>query len=533
MKLTRQKTSDMGTTDIFGKTVRSGHWGQKHYFIIENAGPVELEAIEDMLEAAGWESDGCPCYEDGFTSGFHIDIDEVDAFKADYKRLKGEVAARITANTAKEQGEILDAMSVEEVELVARVARKVAQDLRSKRESLSGVRSIGIRQPIMMNPYHTKTYCAISQQGWELIHAVLMVGGLEDVISGLYKLEHRCEVSADNRYSDNLTPEQRAIQNRREGMDIYGEKFAQQYAKDYDEAWSYELKRNQAIRDEEVQLTTQIEFNKRQYIWEEVYSEEYKAIRLEVAHGIALAMDANYASADQMAHEFLTEQAHAEALPMTATEAIRHMANTLTRHMEQSELPGFDADAAYGDIKANFDEVAARCNDRAITVWLRNHLCFGYMGDTYTFNDVNKPYRDQFTHILNTSWRPEESATLTLTTIFEMDWWGAAEITVTKRDGDKVYGTASVTDTEGLYQIAFEWLMDMGEDADRVGLPAVVSITGGEFILPNEVSLQRDNGTPLDVVETIQEMDCVLGLSADIINEVYDKLAPAEEAQGK
>lgn len=354
MKLTRQKTSDMGTTDIFGQAVRSGHWGQKHYFIIENAGAVELKAIEDMLEAAGWESDGCPCYEDGFTSGFHIDIEEVDAFKADYKRLKGEVPSRIAANTAKEQGEILDGMSVEEVELVARVARKVAQDLRSKRESLSGVRSIGIRQPIMMNPYHTKTYCAITQQGWELIHAVLMVGGLEDVISGLYKLEHRCEVSADNRYSDNLTPEQRAIQNRREGMDIYGEKFAQQYAKDYDEAWSYELKRNQAIRDEEVQLTTQIEFNKRQYIWEEVYSEEYKAIRLEVAHATALVMDAtfeenlvflaspdmadiwnkhtdtlkerilaaahskalemeaNYASADQMAHEFLTEPAPAE-----------------------------------------------------------------------------------------------------------------------------------------------------------------------------------------------------------------------------
>lgn len=93
---------------------------------------------------------------------------------------------------------------------------------------------------------------------------------------------------------DGLTPQQRAIQTRREGMDIYGEKFAQQYAKDYDEAWSYELKRNQAIRDEEVQLTTQIEFNKRQYIWEEVYSEEYKAIRLEVAHEAALAMDATF-----------------------------------------------------------------------------------------------------------------------------------------------------------------------------------------------------------------------------------------------
>ncbi|ELC7036250.1 DUF5417 domain-containing protein [Salmonella enterica] len=97
MKLTRQKTSDMGTTDIFGQAVRSGHWGQKHYFIIENAGPVELEAIEDMLKAAGWESDGCPCYEDGFTSGFHIDIDEVDAFKEAYKEAKKGLKAYMAA----------------------------------------------------------------------------------------------------------------------------------------------------------------------------------------------------------------------------------------------------------------------------------------------------------------------------------------------------------------------------------------------------------------------------------------------------
>lgn len=42
---------------------------------------------------------------------------------------------------------------------------------------------------------------------------------------------------------DNLTPEQRAIQKRREGMDVYGEKFAQQFANDRDEA----LRMNEGI----------------------------------------------------------------------------------------------------------------------------------------------------------------------------------------------------------------------------------------------------------------------------------------------
>lgn len=434
MKLTRNPTTDANPN------LR----GEKHYFTVENAPALMLEAMDELLEKAGWENDSCPCYDDGFGCGWWIDVEEVAAFKADYKRLKGEAAAYVNSKMAQHQGDTLDAMPVEDVEVVARVVRQVARDLRSKQESLSALRAIGTTRAIIMNPYYN-TYRPLSQKGWELIHAVLMVGSLEDVISWLYALERNCEASTERRpaiaklmqnvpgatheeahrairaanniydrafqmlhdyqaakeahaealamndafdrsfhrraanwgamdwmsreielekaheealaldvvfrkakarydhfwgaYSyykrrelvekahdaaliendmfdgiirDDLTPEQRAIQTRREGMDIYGEKFAQQYAKDYDEAWSYELKRNQAIRDEEVQLTTQIEFNKRQYIWEEVYSEEYKAIRLEVAHEAALVMAANYASADQMANEFLTEQAHTE-----------------------------------------------------------------------------------------------------------------------------------------------------------------------------------------------------------------------------
>lgn len=42
---------------------------------------------------------------------------------------------------------------------------------------------------------------------------------------------------------DGLTPEQRAIQTRREGMDIYGVRFAEMYALDYAEA----MKMNEAL----------------------------------------------------------------------------------------------------------------------------------------------------------------------------------------------------------------------------------------------------------------------------------------------
>uniref|UniRef100_A0A7M2QNC9 Uncharacterized protein n=1 Tax=feces metagenome TaxID=1861841 RepID=A0A7M2QNC9_9ZZZZ len=266
-------------------------------------------------------------------------------------------------------------------------------------------------------------------------------------------------------------------------------------------------------------------------IWHK-HSDTLKVRILNAAHAAALAMNKRPTTIKEIC-EAVSKLPPADpnlvdALnAMDSTAAILHMSNTLTRLMQQSEQPGFYA-AAYSDIKANYEYVAARCKDRAITIWLRNHLCFGYIGDTYTFVEINQPYRDQLNHILATGWRPEKSATLTLSNIFEMDWWEAKDINITKRETDKVYGTATVTDCEGLYQIAFDWLMDMGEEAERVGLPAIVSITDGKFTLPYEVSLQRDNGTQLDTLEAVQEMDCVLGLSADIFNEVYDKSARAD-----
>ena len=82
MKLVRSTTSDMGRTYSFGNRERPYHYGRMHFFLIENASAEELEAIEDMMIAAGWDTDGCPCYEDGYTSGFHVDIPDVADFRA-------------------------------------------------------------------------------------------------------------------------------------------------------------------------------------------------------------------------------------------------------------------------------------------------------------------------------------------------------------------------------------------------------------------------------------------------------------------
>lgn len=65
--------------------------GRKHHFTIENAPAATLEAMDDMLTAAGWSNDGCPCYDDGFGCGWWIDLSDVDQFKAAYKEAKAGV----------------------------------------------------------------------------------------------------------------------------------------------------------------------------------------------------------------------------------------------------------------------------------------------------------------------------------------------------------------------------------------------------------------------------------------------------------
>ncbi|EDT2962816.1 hypothetical protein EL09_22400 [Salmonella enterica subsp. enterica] len=96
MKLTRQTTTDVSENN----NTRNHCFGRTHYFIIENATPAELEAVEALLTAAGWDNDGCPCYGDGFGCGYWVDIEEVDQFKADYKTAKKGVKAHLAAKAA-------------------------------------------------------------------------------------------------------------------------------------------------------------------------------------------------------------------------------------------------------------------------------------------------------------------------------------------------------------------------------------------------------------------------------------------------
>lgn len=77
-----------------------GKWN----FCIYDNNPEELERVEEILcemETGAARGDGhiytwsdycdhCPCYEDGFGSGFWIEIEDVPAFKAAFKIAKAK-----------------------------------------------------------------------------------------------------------------------------------------------------------------------------------------------------------------------------------------------------------------------------------------------------------------------------------------------------------------------------------------------------------------------------------------------------------
>lgn len=182
MKLSRQTT-----TDTFGNVSRSHHHGRKHYFLIENASPVELEAMEEILLTAGYDTDRCPCYEDGFGAGFHIDIEDVPAFKAAYKLAKSELTNYIRRKIAQHQGDEMDTMTDLECMRIEHVASHIAQDLSMKRESLSSLRAIGTKE-IQLNPYN-RHHAPLSGRGWALVDQALSFGTINDVVSTLRALQ--------------------------------------------------------------------------------------------------------------------------------------------------------------------------------------------------------------------------------------------------------------------------------------------------------------------------------------------------------
>lgn len=72
-----------------------------HLFCIYDSNPELLEAVEQRLcdtqcsftiggECVTWDNycDNCPCYEDGYGSGFCIPVEDVEEFKSAWKKVK-------------------------------------------------------------------------------------------------------------------------------------------------------------------------------------------------------------------------------------------------------------------------------------------------------------------------------------------------------------------------------------------------------------------------------------------------------------
>lgn len=87
MKLVRNAVTD-ANPDLRGK---------KHHFTIEGASAEVLEMMDDKMNAAGWDNDTCPLYEEGFSCGYWIDLSDVAQFKEDYKAAKAAPAAAAPA----------------------------------------------------------------------------------------------------------------------------------------------------------------------------------------------------------------------------------------------------------------------------------------------------------------------------------------------------------------------------------------------------------------------------------------------------
>lgn len=83
MKLVRNAVTD-ANPDLRGK---------KHHFTIEGASAEVLEMMDDKMNAAGWDNDTCPLYEEGFSCGYWIDLSDIAQFKEDYKAVKAGLKA--------------------------------------------------------------------------------------------------------------------------------------------------------------------------------------------------------------------------------------------------------------------------------------------------------------------------------------------------------------------------------------------------------------------------------------------------------
>jgi len=203
MKLSRQSTTE---SDKFHKEsspfgVRSSELlrGRKHHFLVEKATEAELEAMDDLLRGTefGKYCDDCPVYDEGYSCGWWIDIEDVPAFKAEYKRLKGEVAARIEQSKAKAVDEALAAMTFNDVATIARVAYNVRTELLTENATVNSLRNPDYFTPAA-NPFH-RGRNVLTADLWALVAQCLIIGKNETCAS-LHLLEKKANAEVERRH---------------------------------------------------------------------------------------------------------------------------------------------------------------------------------------------------------------------------------------------------------------------------------------------------------------------------------------------
>lgn len=387
--------------------------GRKHHFTIENAPAATLEAMDDMLTAAGWSHDGCPCYDDGFGCGWWIDLSDVDQFKAAYKEAKAGVKEFMAQPVAPAEfeitikgsvgvdnlfhpGDVVYCGSKLHMKAVVTTLPKIgdvipATDLMGEYDTRVKVREILNDCPprpahlqAARDAHHNELFSGffndrvkptearkheledMSDDQIYVAFAVAPIATAKEIAARrLHRLSEETGFSIEQCRQELLAEEDdyfAALRNLRnvvieshaEALEMDKEitfvrefesltadqamAYAQQWAysnadaatklqmfdRDHIEALGHEGVRNCAIADNAYVLTKPVEFRNRQFLWENTWSEEYRAARIEAAHVDALQCDATFE----------------ETLPFLAS---RDMADIWEEHSDTMKVKILDA----------------------------------------------------------------------------------------------------------------------------------------------------------------------------------------------
>lgn len=167
------------------------------------------------------------------------------------------------------------------------------------------------------------------------------------------------------------------------------------------------------------------------------------------------------------------------------------------------------------------DHVLKSTNDEAFLAWYQCNGIRSYSGKMST-QEVLGPYLQRCRQFLARGSVPVGATEAKIENILDLDWWEPREITVTETlpDGGK-RGTATVLEVEGLYKLQLNWEMVVGEEAEAVGLPAMLNITGATMRLPQTFTLFDADDRPINLLAVVQELDFMHGFSCTILNQVF------------